>query len=61
LSGAPQNRRREVGVGHALRSSGLLHVEASLARVSQSGLKTGRGMMTGGAHGTIAEVASEAN
>jgi hypothetical protein len=32
----PQNRRREVGVGHASRSSGLLGVEASLARVSQS-------------------------
>jgi hypothetical protein len=27
-------------VGHALRSSNLLHVEANLARVSQSGLKT---------------------
>jgi hypothetical protein len=34
LSVAPQNRRREVGMGHASRSSGLLHVEASLARVS---------------------------
>jgi hypothetical protein len=29
-------------VGHASRSSSLLGVEASLARVSQSGLKTGR-------------------
>jgi hypothetical protein len=28
-------------VGHASRSNGLLHVEASLARVFQSGLKTG--------------------
>jgi hypothetical protein len=28
---APQNRRREVGAGHASRSSGLLRVEASLA------------------------------
>jgi hypothetical protein len=46
-------------VGHALRSSGLLRVEASLARVSQSGLKTGRGVTTGGARGTIAEVASK--
>jgi hypothetical protein len=27
-------------VGHALKSSGLLRVEASLARVFQSGLKT---------------------
>jgi hypothetical protein len=38
LSVAPQNRRREVNAGHASRSSGLLHVEASLAMVSQSGL-----------------------
>jgi hypothetical protein len=58
---APQNRRREVGVGHASRSSGLLHVEASLARVSQSGLKTGGGVTAGGARGTIMEVASEAS
>jgi hypothetical protein len=56
LSVAPQNRRREFGVGHASRSSSLLGVEASLARVSQSGLKTGRGATTGGARGTIAEV-----
>jgi hypothetical protein len=47
-------------VGYASRSSGLLGVEASLTRVSQSGLKTGRGAMTGGTRGTIAEVASEA-
>jgi hypothetical protein len=40
LSVALQNRRREVSAGYALRSSGLLHVKASLARVSQSGLKT---------------------
>jgi hypothetical protein len=46
-------------VGHALRSSSLLDVEASLARVFQSGLNTGGGATTGGAHGTIAEVASE--
>jgi hypothetical protein len=50
---APQNRRREFDAGHVLRSSGLLGMEASLARVSQSGLKTGGG--------TIAEVASEAS
>jgi hypothetical protein len=43
------------------RSSGLLRVEASLARVSQSGLKTRRGATVGGAHGTIAEVALEAS
>jgi hypothetical protein len=48
-------------VGHASRSSGLLCVEASLARVSQSGLKTGGGATKGGARGTIAEVESEAN
>jgi hypothetical protein len=60
FSVAPQNRRREVGVGHASRSSGLLDMEASLARVSQSGLKTGGGTTTGGACGTIVEVASEA-
>jgi hypothetical protein len=30
-------------VGHALRSSGLLRVESSRARVSQFGLKTGGG------------------
>jgi hypothetical protein len=59
LSVAPQNRWREVGVGHASRSNILLVVEASLARVSQSGLKTGGGAMTGGAHDTITEVASE--
>jgi hypothetical protein len=41
LSVASQNRWREVGAGHASRSSDLLGVEASLARVSKSGLKTG--------------------
>ena len=61
LSVAPQNRRREVGAGHTSRSSSLLGVEASLARVSQSGLKTGGGATTGGARGTIAEVASGAS
>jgi hypothetical protein len=60
LSVAPQNQRRVVGAGYASRSSSLLDVEASLARVSQSGLKTGRGATTSGARGTIAEVASEA-
>jgi hypothetical protein len=58
---APQNRRREVGVGHASRYSGLLRMEASLARVSQSVLKTSGGAMAGGARSTIAEVASEAS
>jgi hypothetical protein len=46
-------------VGHASRSTSLLGVEASMARVSQSGLKTGGGATTGGARDTIAEVASE--
>jgi hypothetical protein len=59
LSVAPQNRQREVSAGHASRSSGLLDMEASLARVSQSGLKTGGGTTTGGARGTIVEVTSE--
>jgi hypothetical protein len=61
LSVAPQNRWREVDAGHASRSSSLLRVEASLARVSLSGLKTGGGTMVGGARGTIAEIASEAS
>jgi hypothetical protein len=46
---APQNQRREVDVGHVSRSSDLLHVETSLARVFQSGLKTGGGVTAGGA------------
>jgi hypothetical protein len=61
LSVAPQNRWREVDTGHALRFSGLLHVEANLAMVFQSDLKTGGCMMTGGARGTIADVTSEAS
>jgi hypothetical protein len=55
------NRQREVGAGHASRSSRLLDVESSLARVFQSGLKTDGGATTGGARGTIIEVASEVN
>jgi hypothetical protein len=58
LSVASQNRRREVGAGHASRSSNLLGVEASLAMVFQSDLKTGGDAMTGGACCTIMEVAS---
>jgi hypothetical protein len=61
LSVVPQNRRREVSSGHTSRSSGLLHVEASLASVFQSGMKTGGGATAGGARGTIAEVTSEAS
>jgi hypothetical protein len=56
LSVVPQNRRG-IGAGHASRYSGLLYVEASLARVSQSGLKTGGGVIMGSARGTIVEVA----
>jgi hypothetical protein len=48
-------------VGHASRSSGMLRVEASLARVFQSGLKTGGCATMCSTHGTIVEVASEAN
>jgi hypothetical protein len=61
LSVAPQNQWREVSVGHVSRSSSLLGVEASLARVSQSGMKTGRGETTGGARDTITKVASAAS
>jgi hypothetical protein len=49
------------GVLHASRSSGLFHVEASLGRVSQSGLKTSGGVMAGGACGTITEIALESS
>jgi hypothetical protein len=48
-------------VGHASRSNGLLGVEASLSRVFESGLKTDGCTMTGGARGTITDVASEAS
>jgi hypothetical protein len=61
LSVTPQNQQREVGAGHASRSSSLFHVEASLARVFQSDLKTGGGATAGGARDTITEVASEAS
>jgi hypothetical protein len=57
LSVAPQNRRRKVDVRHALRSSGLFGVKASLSGVSQSGLKTSGGAMVGGARDIIVEVA----
>jgi hypothetical protein len=43
------------------RSSGLLHVKASRARVSKSSLKTGGGATVGGARGTIAEVMLESS
>jgi hypothetical protein len=58
LSVAPQNRWEGDGVGHASISSGLLRTGNKSGRVSQSGLKSGRGGMVGGARGTIAEIAS---
>jgi hypothetical protein len=51
----------DVSAGHASRSSSLLGVKVSLARVSQSSLKTGGDATTGSARGTIIEVASEAS
>jgi hypothetical protein len=56
LSVVPQNRREEDGAGHALRSNGLLRLEASRARVSQFCLKTSGGVTVGRARGTIADV-----
>jgi Tfp pilus assembly protein PilV len=57
---ALQNRWREVSAGHTSRSSGLLHMEAYLARVSQSSQTTSEGTTMGDARGTITEVAWEA-
>jgi hypothetical protein len=45
-------------VGHASRSGGLLRLEASRTRVSQSDLKTSGGATAGGARSTITNVAS---
>jgi hypothetical protein len=45
-------------VGHALKSGGLLHLKASHARVSQSGLKTDGGAMAVDARDTITGVAT---
>jgi hypothetical protein len=56
LSVAPQNRRREDDMGHALRSSNLLRLKASRAKVSQSELKTDGGVTAGGTRGTITNV-----
>jgi hypothetical protein len=63
LSVAPENRREdEDGAGHVSRSSSLLHLEASWARVSQSSLKTGGGTVwmvhmasSRRSHGEVAE------
>jgi hypothetical protein len=48
-------------VGYTSRCSGLLHMEVSVARVSQSEIKTSGGATAGGARGTIAKVASESS
>jgi hypothetical protein len=57
LSFAPQNQREvDDGVRHTSRSSGLLCLEASQARVSQSSHKTSGGAGTDGARGIIMEV-----
>jgi hypothetical protein len=48
-------------VGHTSRYNGMLCVEVSLARISQSGLKTDGGATVSGARDTIVEVASEAS
>jgi hypothetical protein len=56
-----KNRQSEISAGHTSRSSSLLHVEASLSRVSLSGLKIGGDATMGGARGTNAEVMSEAS
>jgi hypothetical protein len=61
LSVAPQNRQREDGAGHVLRSDSLPLLETSRARVFQPGLKTDGGATVGGACGTIVEVASESS
>jgi hypothetical protein len=58
LSVAPQNQRREDGVGHTLRYGGLLRLEASYTMVSQSGIKTGGDVTTGDARDIIVEVTS---
>jgi hypothetical protein len=49
------------GMGHMSRSSSLLHMETSLVRGSQSGLKTSGDAMTSGTRGIIIEVASESS
>jgi hypothetical protein len=61
LSVAPQNRREGDVVGLASRSSGLLRVKATRARVFQFGLETGGGAMVGGARGIITEITSRSS
>jgi hypothetical protein len=43
-------------MGHALRSSNLLRLKASRAKVSHSGLKTDGDVTAGGTRGTITNV-----
>jgi hypothetical protein len=40
-------------VGHTSRSSGLLYVEGSLARIFPSGIKTGEDTTAGGYEGCV--------
>jgi hypothetical protein len=61
LSFAPQNYWREDDAGHTSRYGGLLHLEASRAKVFQSGLNTGGGATAGGARCTIMKVASKSS
>jgi hypothetical protein len=61
LSVVPQNWYSEDGVGHESRSGGLLRLEASHARVFQSGHKNSEGTTADGACDTITEVASRSS
>jgi hypothetical protein len=58
---ASQNRQMEIDARYGSRSSNLFYVAASLTRVLQSGLKTGRDTTMGGARDIIVEVASSEN
>jgi hypothetical protein len=60
LSVAPQNRWRKNGVGHTSRSGGLFR-KVSHDRVSQSALKTDRGVTVDGARSIITEVTSKSS
>jgi hypothetical protein len=57
LSVVPQTRWREDGTRHTSRHGSWLRLEASRARVFQSSLKTGGGVMAGGGRGIIVKVA----
>jgi hypothetical protein len=63
---ASKSPRRFLGLGLKTKWASVCRLRHKTdggrsARVSQSGLKTGGGATTGGARGTIAEVASEAS